>query len=128
MVFGLKKWLVPETCPRSQRAFHMGTNARKLRPVDLRIIFIITHVIQTLKWISNHHEESLAELRLVASQIADKRMPLRGLAESLHMGTTRSRRQFQQFGIPFVTSPGRLPGFDVEEIQCLIQTSCSPGN
>jgi hypothetical protein len=47
-------------------------------------------------------------------------MPLRGLAESLDMGITRLRWQFQQFDIPLVTSPGRLPGSDLEEIQRLV--------
>jgi hypothetical protein len=80
----------------------------------------ISHAFQTLQWVDNQHEESLAELTLVAHQIADRRMPLRRLAELLHLGTTRLRRQFQHFGIPFVSSPCRLPGSDLEEIRRLV--------
>jgi hypothetical protein len=80
----------------------------------------ITHTFQTSQWIDKQQEEFLSELRLVAAQITQKRRPLRALVESLHLGTTRLRRQFQPFGIPLVTSPGRLPGPEPEEIRRLV--------
>jgi hypothetical protein len=104
-----KKWAFFKAKRRYQRAFRMKRCGRKRKLIDPRILTNVSQAFHVLQWVNDQHEASLRELRAIARKIARKEIPVRGLAEALNMGTGRLHQQFQQFGIPLVTSPGRLP-------------------
>jgi hypothetical protein len=55
----------------------------------------------------------LNDIKSIAHQIADRRIPVKALAESLGIGTTTLHRWFNDVGIKLVTSPGRPPNPDI---------------
>jgi hypothetical protein len=60
---------------------------------------------------------ALGEINLVADQIAQRRIPVKGLAQSLGIGTTTLHRWFGEIAIKLATLPGRLPNPEIQSIR-----------
>jgi DNA invertase Pin-like site-specific DNA recombinase len=73
----------------------------------------LSHTFQRLRSPNRDEEMPLNEIRSVANQIAERRIPLQALAESLGIRTTTLYRWFNDVGIKLVTPPGRPPNPDI---------------
>jgi hypothetical protein len=73
----------------------------------------LSDAFQRLRSPNSDQEMPLNDIKFIANQFAERRIPVKALAESLGIGTTTLTRWFNDVGIKLVTSPGRPPNPDI---------------